>query len=190
MRQAIQLAETVSPCILWIDEMEKAFAGSSAAAGHLSSGAASRVFGTFLTWMQEHRSPVFVLATANEVEGLPPELMGRFERTFFLDLPTRDERREIFAIHLKKAGETFPERRFGMEELVKESDGFVGREIERVVREAQFTALADGHREIEQDDLLEALREVVPLSRSHAEIIEHIRRWKTEGRAFAASSAT
>src|SRR4030095_1787967 len=100
LRDAIALAETVSPCILWIDEMEKAFAGSSAAAGVLSSGAASRVFGTFLTWMQEHRSPVFVLATANEVEGLPPELMGRFDRTFFLALPRRDARREIFDIDL------------------------------------------------------------------------------------------
>jgi hypothetical protein len=190
MRQAIQLAETVSPCILWIDEMEKAFAGSSAAAGHLSSGAASRVFGTFLTWMQEHTSPVFVFATANEVEGLPPELMGRFERTFFLDLPTDAERRQIFAIHLKKAGEAFPARRFGLEELTTRSEGLVGREIERVVREAQFTALSGGNREIEQGDLLEALGEVVPLSKSHKEIIEHIRRWKIEGRAFPASSSS
>jgi MoxR-like ATPase len=190
LRDAIALAETVSPCILWIDEMEKAFAGSSAAAGVLSSGAASRVFGTFLTWMQEHRSPVFVLATANEVEGLPPELMGRFDRTFFLDLPSREERREIFAIHLRRAGETFPDRRFRLDTLADKTVGFVGREIEQAVREAQFTALADDNREVEDDDILRAIEEIVPLARSHTEVIEEIRRWRAEGRAFPASSAS
>lgn len=186
MRRAIQLAETVSPCILWIDELEKAFAGTGAAS--LTGGAATRVFGTFLTWMQEHRSPVFVIATANDVAALPVELMGRFDRTFFLDLPNDAERREIFRIHLKRAGETFPERKFRMDELVDKSRGFVGREIERVVREAQFTAFADGNREIEQEDLLAAIAEVIPLEKSHADVIENLRRWKTEGRAFPASS--
>ena len=186
MRKAIMLAETVSPCILWIDEMEKAFAGSGV--GSLSAGAATRVFGTFLTWMQEHTTPVFVIATANDIEGLPMELMGRFDRTFFLDLPNDQERREIFLIHLKRAGETFPERKFRMEDLVEKSRGLVGREIERAVREAQFTALADENREIEPEDLLSALAEVVPLSKSHADVIEKIRKWKIEGRAFPASS--
>ena len=186
MRRAIMLADTVSPCILWIDEMEKAFAGSGP--GSLNSGAPTRVFGTFLTWMQEHRTPVFVLATANEVSALPPELIGRFDRTFFLDLPNDAERREIFLIHLGRAGETFPDRDFDLRELAEKSRGFVGREIERVVREAQFTALADNNREIGQADLLAAIEEVAPLSRSHAERIEEIRLWKTEGRAFPASS--
>ena len=186
LRKAVMLAETVSPCILWVDEMEKAFAGSGASS--LNAGAATRVFGTFLTWMQEHRSPVFVIATANDIEGLPPELMGRFERTFFLDLPNEQERKQIFLIHLKHAGETFPERKFAVGELIERSRGMVGREIERAVREAQFTALADGNREIEQADLLQALSEIVPLSKSHNEVIEKIRRWKTEGRAFPASS--
>jgi len=185
MRKAIMLAETVSPCILWIDEMEKAFAGSGA--GALNSGAATRVFGTFLTWMQEHTAPVFVIATANDVAQLPPELMARFDRTFFLDLPNDTERREIFIIHLKRAGVPFPQRAFSLDELVEKSRGLVGREIERAVREAQFTGLADQNREIEQADLLAALTEVVPLSKSHAEIIENIRKWKTEGRAFPAS---
>lgn len=188
MRQAIQLAETVSPCILWIDELEKAFAGSSVASASLSSGAATRVFGTFLTWMQEHRSPVFVMATANDVAGLPPELLSRFDKTFFLDLPSLQERREIFRIHLERAGETFPERRFGLDELAERSCGLVGREIEQVIREAQFTALADENREIEQIDLLQALAEVVPLSKSHSEVIQNIRQWKVEGRAVPASS--
>ena len=187
MRKAIQLAETVSPCILWIDELEKAFAGSSISSASLSSGSASRVFGTFLTWMQEHRKPVFVFATANEVEGLPPELLGRFDRTFFLDLPSEEERREIFSIHLKRAGELFPERRFQLDVLSSRTAGFVGREIERVVREAQFTALADDNREIEENDLLAAIEESVPLSKSHGSRVEDLRRWKTEGRAFPAS---
>jgi len=186
MRKAIMLAETVSPCILWIDEMEQAFAGSGV--GALNAGAATRVFGTFLTWMQEHTSPIFVIATANDIEGFPVELMGRFERTFFLDLPNDQERRDIFLIHLKRAGETFPERKFRIDELVERSRGMVGREIERTVREAQFTALADQNREIEQEDLVSALSEVVPLSKSHADVIEKIRKWKTEGRPFAASS--
>jgi SpoVK/Ycf46/Vps4 family AAA+-type ATPase len=186
MRKAIMLAETVSPCILWIDEMEKAFAGSGV--GSLNAGAATRVFGTFLTWMQEHATPVFVIATANDIEGLPPELMGRFDRTFFLDLPNDHERRQVFLIHLKQAGETFPERTFRLDELVEKSRGMVGREIERSVRDAQFTALADQNRQIEQEDLLTALSEIVPLSKSHGDVIDKIRKWKTEGRAFPASS--
>lgn len=186
MRKALMLAETVCPCILWIDEMEKAFAGSGAQS--LNAGAATRVFGTFLTWMQEHTTPVFVIATANDIEGLPPELMGRFDRTFFLDLPNEDERRAIFLIHLQRAGEVYPERKFDMPALLESSRGMVGREIERAVREAQFTALADGNREIAQADLLAALGEVVPLSKSHGDVIEKIRKWKTEGRAFPASS--
>jgi SpoVK/Ycf46/Vps4 family AAA+-type ATPase len=186
MRLAITLAEVVSPCILWVDEMEKAFAGSSAASLH--AGAATRVFGTFLTWMQERTTPVFVLATANDISALAPELMSRFDRVFFLDLPTDEERREIFRIHLERAGEVFPEKRFDFKALIDKSSGFVGREIERVVREAQFTAFADHQREIEQEDLAQALEEVVPISRSHAEAIDALRQWKTEGRAFPASS--
>ncbi len=186
MRKAMMLAETVSPCILWVDEMEKAFAGSGPTS--LNAGAATRVFGSFLTWMQEHTAPVFVIATANDIEGLPPELMGRFDRTFFLDLPNDDERRQIFLIHLNRAGEIDARHKFQLDELVEKSRGMVGREIERAVREAQFTALADQNREIEQGDLLTALAEVVPLSRSHGEVIEKIRKWKTDGRAFPASS--
>jgi hypothetical protein len=187
MRRAIQLAETVSPCILWIDEMEKAFAGTGAAS--LTGGAATRVFGTFLTWMQEHQKPVFVIATANDIGALPTELMARFDRTFFLDLPNDPERREIFTIHLKRAGVDFPERRLRMSELIEGSRGFVGREIERVVREAQFSAFDDNNREMEQQDLMQAMEEVIPIEKSHHEIIEQLRRWKTEGRAFPASGA-
>jgi len=186
LRLATSLADTVSPCIMWIDEVEKAFAGSSTQS--LNAGAATRVLGTFLTWMQEHRSPVMVVGTANEIEGLPPELLGRFDRLFFVDLPNDRERREIILIHLNRAEVPFPARTFDLDKLVDETRGFVGREIDRIVREAQFTAFADSNREMEQNDLLKAIEEVVPLSQSHHEVIEQLRRWKTEGRAFPASS--
>jgi SpoVK/Ycf46/Vps4 family AAA+-type ATPase len=186
MRKAIILAETASPCILWIDELEKAFAGVGA--GGLNSGAPTRIFGTFLTWMQEHQSAVFVIATANDVAAIPIEMMSRFDRVFFLDLPNDNERRDIFKIHLKNAGIAFPDRQFNLEELVEKSRGMVGREIERAVREAQFTAFAENNREIEQADLFASLAETVPISKSHQEAIEILRRWKTEGRAFPASS--
>jgi hypothetical protein len=186
IRRAIQLAETVSPCILWVDEMEKAFAGASAATS--TSGAATRVFGTFLTWMQERKTPVFVIATANEIAALPVELMSRFDRTFFLDLPNGTERRQIFLIHLKRSGVDFPERRLRLDPLVERSRGFVGREIERVVREAQFTAFADQNREIEQEDIEASLAEVVPISKSHADVIDGLRKWRKDGLASPASS--
>ena len=186
MRKAIQLAETVSPCILWLDEMEKAFAGASG--GGSTSGAATRVFGTFLTWMEEHKSPVYVFATANDISALPPELLGRFDATFFLDLPNEVERRQIFLIHLKRACVDFPERRLKMDLLVERSRGFVGREIQRVVREAQFTAFADHNREITQEDLELALHDVIPISKSHADRIDILRKFLTEGLARPASS--
>ena len=186
MRRAIQLAETVSPCILWVDEMEKAFAGVGARES--SSGAATRVFGGFLTWLQERTSPVYVIATANDITALPVELLARFDRMFFLDLPNAVERRQIFLIHLRRAGVDFPERRLRLDELVARTQGFVGREIERVVREAQFAAFADKNREIEQADLERAIDEVIPISHSHAALIEELRRWKKEGLASPASS--
>jgi MoxR-like ATPase len=186
MRRAIQLAETVSPCILWIDEMEKAFAGVGA--GNLNSGAPTRVFGTFLTWMEERQKPVYVIATANDISGLDAALMSRFDRTFFLDLPNTVERREILTIHLKRTGIPFPERTFRIDELVEKTKGYVGREIERLIHEAHFNAFADSNRQIEQQDLLQTIGEVIPIEKSHAEIIEALRRWKTEGRAYPASS--
>ncbi len=187
IRKAVNLAEMVSPCILWIDEMEKAFAGAGPTGGG-GSGAATRVFGTFLTWMQERTAPVFVFATANDIANLPPELIGRFDRMFFLDVPNSEERREIFVIHLTKAGLMFPERQLDLDELVRKTRGYVGREIERIVIESRFAAFADKNREIAQADVLKAIQETVPLSRSHTDIIEELRLWKTQGRAFPAST--
>lgn len=188
LRKAMSLAEAVSPCILWIDEIEKAFAGTDTKS--INAGSSTRVFGSFLTWMQERRTPVFVAATANDISGLPVELMSRFDRTFFLELPNAAERRQIFLIHLRNAGAEFPETNpaFHIEELVSVSKGYVGREIARAVVEGQFTAFADGGRPIEQRDIIGALKEVVPISRSHAEPLKAISKWVEEGRAFPASS--
>ena len=185
MRRSIQLAETVSPCILWVDEMEKAFAGAGESNGN---GARQSVFGTFLIWMRECNKPVFVVTTANDISGLPAEFLNGFDATFFLDLPNPLERRAIFTIHLKRARVDFPERKYRMVELVEASKGMVGREIARAVVEAQFTAFADGNREIEQEDIIQSLKATVPLSRSHEAVVENLRRWKTEGRARPASS--
>lgn len=186
IRKATRLADTVSPCILWIDELEKAFAGS--AAGSVNSGTATRVLGSVLTWMQEHTSPVFVLATANDISALPVELMGRFDRTFFLGLPNATERRQIFTIHLKRAGLSFPEKAVRMADLVDQTRGWVGREIDRVVREAQFIAFADGNREIEQKDLEGVIQQIIPLSKSHSERIGELEQYMKDGHAFPASS--
>jgi SpoVK/Ycf46/Vps4 family AAA+-type ATPase len=182
LQEAIDLAEIVSPCILWIDRMDKAFAD-------VRGGEAARyVFGRFLTWMQEHTKPVFVAATANDVTSLPWELVAHFDCIFFLDLPNNLERREIFEIHLKRARVDFPEQRFRMDELIEKSRGYVGCEILQAVVEAQFTAFEDDNREMEQKDLMHALQEVIPIERSHREVIDKLRNWKTEGRAFPTSS--
>ncbi len=146
------------------------------------------MFGYFLTWLQERQGPVFVLVTANDVSALPTEFLARFDRTFFLNLPNSVERRQIFAIHLKNAGVDFPERALDFNTLVDLSKGYVGREVERIVREAQFMAYADGNREIEMEDLEKAIKETIPISRSHAEVIEGLQKWVSEGRAFPASS--
>jgi len=188
LRLAVDLADTVSPCILWIDEVEKAFAGSGPQSSPFSSGAPSRVLGTFLTWAEEHRTPVYLVGTANELAILPGELIGRFDCVFFVDLPNTREREEIFRIHLKRAGIVFPDRQFKLRELVDASRGFVGREIERAIRESRIAALLDGNREITQPDVLKQLQRTVPLSKSHQEVIETLRKWKTEGRAYPASS--
>src|SRR3569833_3587097 len=130
IRRAVQTAEAVAPSILWIDEIEKGFAGATSEAH--DTGVSARVLGTFLTWLQEKRKPVFVFATANQVRNLPPELLrkGRFDELFFVDLPGREERAEIFAVHLSKRGRA-PEE-FDLAELAGRTDGCTGAEIEQV----------------------------------------------------------
>jgi SpoVK/Ycf46/Vps4 family AAA+-type ATPase len=181
-RRALRLTETVAPCVLWIDEMEKALAQ-----GGLDGGTSTRVFGSILTWMSEKTVPCFVVATANNISQLPPELLrkGRFDEIFFLDLPTLEERREIFRVHLRKKNRD--SRGFELDALGRAAEGYVGAEIEQAVVDAMYQGFNDGRREFTSEDILVALRALVPLSRSQREVVEALRNWLREGRAKSAS---
>jgi AAA+ superfamily predicted ATPase len=182
-RLALKLAETVAPCVVWIDEMEKGLAHQ----GSLDSGTSTRVFGTILTWMQEKTSPCFVVATANNIASLPPELLrkGRFDEIFFLDLPTEGERQEIFTVHLRKR-HRLPQD-FDIQRLAQESTGYVGAELEQAIIDAMYIGFNDGRREFTTNDISFALKRQVPLSISQKETIEALRNWLQEGRAQSAS---
>lgn len=176
IRTVIKLSESVAPCILWIDEVEKAFAGVKSS-GATDGGTTSRVFGTFITWLQEKTSPVFVIATANDISSLPPELMrkGRFDEIFFVDLPNPKEREKIFQIMLKKY--KHPEAAGGqMHLLIQATEGFSGAEIEQAVIAALFDAFDVGS-ELRINFLLKSISSTVPLSKTMLEEIEKLRRW-------------
>lgn len=175
IRKAIRVAESVAPCVLWADELEKGFAGVGAS-GVSDSGTTARVFATFLTWMQEKTKPVFLIATANDVSSLPPELLrkGRFDEIFFIDLPESEERRQIFEIHLSKRKRD--PRQYDLDSLVKASKGFSGAEIEQAVVGALYHAFDDG-RELSQADLELEVKSSVPLSVMMAEEIDELRTW-------------
>ena len=192
MRAALRTAEAVAPCVLWIDEIEKGFAAGASGTG--DSGTSARVFGTFLTWMQEKTAAVFVMATANNIGLLPPEFLrkGRFDEIFFIDLPTTIERREIFALHITarlKAGPALGGLVVDdalLHPLVQLTEGFSGAEIEQVVISASFDAF-DGRRPLTADDLQRAIVNTVPLSVTQAEQIAALRAW-ADVRAVAASA--
>ncbi|MBI5443095.1 MAG: AAA family ATPase [Deltaproteobacteria bacterium] len=177
MRKALLLAETISPCILWIDEIEKAFSQAVSAG---DSGTSARVFGTFLTWLQEKEKPVFVLATGNDIANLPPELMrkGRFDEIFFVDLPTYDERNEIFRVHLSKVRPVI--RNYDVPLLAQQTQGFSGAEIEQAIVNAMYNAFDDGEREFTTEDIVLGVREVIPISKLMSERIEKLRDWAAE----------
>jgi AAA+ superfamily predicted ATPase len=181
-RRALHLAETVAPCIMWIDEIEKALAH-----GGLDSGTSTRVFASILTWMQEKTAPVFVVATANDISSIPPELLrkGRFDEIFFLDLPTFEERKEIFTVHLRKR-RRLPED-YDIDRLAHRAEGYVGSEIEQVVIEAMYYGFNDNQREFTTEDILLALQRTVPLSVAQRETVDALRSWLREGRAQSAS---
>jgi SpoVK/Ycf46/Vps4 family AAA+-type ATPase len=181
IRRAIAVAESVAPSLLWIDEIEKAFAGISSS--HLSdAGTTSRVFGSFITWLQEKTAAVFVMATANNISILPPELLrkGRFDEIFFVNLPCLAERKEIFAIHIRKKGRDAG--KFDIDRLAAACKGFSGAEIE----EAIVTGLYDAFYESPDRDtfsdahILRALNETVPLSKTMAEDIQRLRAWSAQ----------
>jgi ATP-dependent 26S proteasome regulatory subunit len=174
IRKAISVAESVAPCILWADELEKGFAGASG--GVSDSGTTQRVFATFLTWMSEKTAPVFLVATANDVSALPPEMLrkGRFDEIFFVDLPDDKEREQIFRIHLSKRKRDAS--KYNLKALSKATDGFSGAEIEQVVVGALYVAF-DADRELAQKDLVQEAKSVVPLSVMMAEEIDELRTW-------------
>lgn len=175
IRRAIRVAESVAPCVLWLDELEKGFAGVGGS-GVSDSGTTARVFSTFLTWMQDKTQPVFLIATANDVTSLPPELLrkGRFDEIFFIDLPEADERRKILEIHLKKRNRD--PAKFKLDELVKLTAGFSGAELEQLVIAGLFTAF-DAGRELKVVDLKKEAEASVPLSVMMKEEIDELREW-------------
>lgn len=187
IRYALDVAKTISPCVLWIDEIEKGLSGSQSS-GRTDGGTSARVFGTFLTWMQEKKEPVFVVATANDISSLPPELLrkGRFDEIFFVDLPSAKERENIFNIHLANKNRDANALGLNMAELVKKTEGFSGAEIEEVVNEALFNAYAAGQKDLQQSNLLDCISATSPLSRTMAETIANLRKW-AEQRARMAS---
>lgn len=185
IRKALSVAEAVSPCILWLDEIEKALAGATGEQG--DGGVAADALGAVLSWMQERAGSVFVVATANDVRKLPPELLrkGRFDELFFVDLPTEKERREIVRASLSQYGREI--HALGVDELASVTEGFTGAEIAALVPDALYTAFADGARAVETGDLLKAAATVVPLSKTAADKIQGLREW-AKGKARPASS--
>ncbi|WP_224366277.1 AAA family ATPase [Hyalangium versicolor] len=184
LRKAIQVAESVAPVVLWIDEIEKGLSGvASSSTG--DSGVSARIFGTLLTWLQEKTAPVFVVATANRIEGLPPEVLrkGRFDEIFFIDLPEQAERREIFRIHLGRRKRE--PGHFDLEALAALTDGFSGAEIEQAVIAGLYEAFGE-NVDLGQQHLVRAIRETFPLSVTMRDEIGRLRLW-AKGRTRPAS---
>jgi ATP-dependent 26S proteasome regulatory subunit len=186
IRAVIQTAEAIAPCVLMVDEIEKSFSGSKSS-GSTDGGTSARVFGTFLSWLQDKTSPVFVFATANDISQLPPEFLrkGRFDDLWFADLPDTEERAAIWRLHINKRGRDAD--KFNLEMLAGRTDGFTGAEIEAMVNESLFASFEDGQRALNDDDLLEAIRNTVPLSRTMTPQIDALRAWSV-GRARRASA--
>ena len=182
MRQALKTAESVSPVILWIDEIEKGLSGSGS--GHSDSGTSTRVFGTFLTWMQEKKSQVFVIATANRIHQLPPELLrrGRFDEIFFLDLPTPDARREIIEVHLKRRKIDF--KGWDITKLIDSTEEFSGSELEHSIVEGMHYAFHE-NRSLRLADIEKSIEKIVPLSMTYKESLESLRSWARNRARYA-----
>ena len=172
MRRALQLAETVSPCVLWIDELEKAFSGFGSSGG---GEVTTRLFGHFLTWMQEKKSTVFIVATANDISKLPPEFLrkGRFDELFFVDLPNEQERRKIFEIHLRKRGKWNGNIDVGT--LARKTEGFNGADIESVVKDAVEAAFINGKGAVTIDLLSRSLADAKSISQIQGDKIRKLR---------------
>ena len=186
IQKVFRVAEGLAPCVLWIDELEKVFAGSGPDSASVDAGVSSRILASFLSWMQDRRAPVFVAATCNNVTALPPELIrkGRFDELFFVDLPNQKEREQIFAIQLSKRKRNPAD--FDLRRAAKAAEGFSGAEIDAAVQSALYTAFS-GKQELTTQHLLDVLRKTVPLSTTRAEEIQAQREWAKE-RAVPASA--
>ncbi len=180
-RETISRAEAMSPCILWIDEIDKGFGGDARSDG----GTSQRVLASLLTWMAEKESAVFVIATANAIDKLPAELLrkGRFDEIFFLDLPNSEERLSILDLHLKRRR---PAYNFPLSTIIDRTDGYSGAELEQAVIEGMHFSFSE-KRELMEKDLIKAVSELVPLSRTAKEQIDFLKQWSSTGRARSAS---
>jgi len=183
-RQMIQVAEALAPCILWIDEIDKAFSGLGSKG---DAGTTSRVFGTFINWLAEKTSPVFVVATANDIQALPPEMLrkGRFDEIFFVGLPSQEERKAIFNVHLSRL-RPHNLNSYDIERLAYETPDFSGAEIEQTLIEAMHIGFSQ-NRDFTTDDILEATSQIIPLARTALEQIQKLQEWAASGRARLAS---
>lgn len=173
MRKALKLSEAISPCVLWIDEIEKAFAGVGGDGG--GNDVTTRLFGQFLTWMQEKENTVFIVATANDISRMPPEFLrkGRFDELFFVDLPNGEERRKIFDIHLKKRKKW--NKGIDSIALIKETEGFNGADLEAVVKDTIEMAFIDGKESITTEDLLKSVKDTKSISSTLKDKIKEIK---------------
>ena len=187
LKEAFQTAERVSPCVLWIDEIEKGLSGG----GSDSSGVTTRMIGQFLFWMQECKKMVFVVATANDVSELPSELLrrGRFDELFFIDLPSEEERKDIinlYLLYLKKYLNSSVDENT-LKELIEITDGFTGADLESSIRDVAYRVIANDDLKFTSELIINALKNVIPLSKTSPEKIEYIRDWGRE-RAVPASN--
>jgi SpoVK/Ycf46/Vps4 family AAA+-type ATPase len=183
-RQMIQLAEALAPCILWIDEIDKAFSGIDSKG---DAGTTSRVFGTFINWLAEKKSPVFVVATANNIQSLPPEMLrkGRFDEIFFVGLPSQEERRAIFELHLSRL-RPHNLKSYDLDRVAYETPDFSGAEIEQTLIEAMHIGFSQ-NRDFTTDDILESASQIIPLARTAQEQIQFLQNWAAAGKARMAS---
>jgi ATP-dependent 26S proteasome regulatory subunit len=189
IRKALRVAEAVAPVVLFLDEIEKGLSGNQSS-GKTDGGTSSRVFGYLLSWLQDKDAPVFVIATANDISKLPPELLrpGRFDERFFVDLPGEEEREEILKIHLEKRGRD-PEN-FELEDVVKQSQGYSGAELEQSIVSAMydvFTERPDG--DIKTQDLVQAVDNTIPLSTTKGRELDRLRQWAKNNAIFASKSS-
>jgi SpoVK/Ycf46/Vps4 family AAA+-type ATPase len=184
IRKMIEIAEALSPCVLWVDEIDKAFVGASSIG---DSGTTGRVLATFITWLSEKTSPVFVVATANNVDAIPSEILrkGRFDELFFLNLPTQEEREAIFKVHLKKYRPNSINL-FQLSLLGQLSNGFSGAEIEQVIIEGMRLGFND-NREFTNEDILNSIQTLVPLARTKHKELEVLKSWAESGNVVNAS---